>query len=133
MPPIIRDWHKPSNMACAQNHDVDANCTCKLAIPKGNGKKHKPRVIFRVTDNSVMRGIKSDLVVELHDDGKMIVRESKRHATYETSVGQVYNRLVKNHALQVAAERARARAANRKSAKASKRIAQRLARKGGRR
>jgi hypothetical protein len=131
MAPVIRDWHKPSNDECEQNKDAEANCTCKLTIPS-NGKKHKPRVIFRVTDHSVMRGVKPDLVVELHDDGKLIVRESKRRARYETTIGSVYCRLVKNHALQAAAEKARTRAANRKQAKASKRIAQRLARKGKR-
>lgn len=134
VPGFVADWHKPSNDACMNNANPAADCTCvptafDLLKAKGRTKKKvRSRVIFRCTDSTVDRGIKSELVVELHDDGKLTIRESKRRQGYETTVGRLYSRLMKNHALQVAGERARARAAARKSAKQSKKLAARLAR-----
>lgn len=128
MPPVIHDWHRPGNTECAQNKDINADCSCKLAIPKGK-KKHKARIIFRVTDRNVDHRIRPDIWVEIHDNGKMIFRENKRRATYETSVGREYCRLVKQHAFQVAGAKARERSAKRKQSKASKKIAQRIARR----
>jgi hypothetical protein len=111
MNPIIKDWHKPSNEACAQNGDPSQDCTCKLIIQSNGKKRHKPRIIFRVTDHSVSgHKTKPQLVVEIHDDGKTLIRESKRRISYETTIGKIYTRLVWSHAMAKAAESKRKRA-----------------------
>lgn len=111
MNPVIKDWHKPSNEGCAQNADPSQDCTCKLVINSNGKKRHKPRIIFRVTDHSVSgHKTKPQLVVEIHDDGKTLIREAKRRISYETTIGKIYTRLVWSHAMAKAAESKRKRA-----------------------
>jgi hypothetical protein len=130
MNPIIKDWHKPSNEACAQNGDPSQDCTCKLIIQSNGKKRHKPRIIFRVTDHTVSgHKTKPQLVVEIHDDGKTLIRESQRRTSYETTIGNIYCRLVHNHARQVASEAHNRRRAARKQAKQTRKLAKRLAKK----
>jgi hypothetical protein len=112
----VREWHAPSNSACAHNADISKDCTCKLVIHSNGKKRHKPRIIFRVTDHTVSgHKTKPQLVAELHDDGKLIIRESKRRISYETTLGKVYSRLVWSHAMQVASESKRKRAEKKKA------------------
>lgn len=125
----VREWHSPHNADCPHNMSPAADCACKLQIKRNGKKKHKPRIIFRVTDNTVDRGVKPELVAELHDDGKLIIRESKCRKGYETTLGKTYCRLMRNFALQAAATRSRERQASRTSAKITKRLASRLARR----
>lgn len=106
----VKDWHSPNNPDCAHNTAIENDCTCKLVI-RGNGKKrHKARMTFRVVDYSVSgHKIKPQLVAELHDDGKLIIRESGRRISYETTLGKIYSRLVWSHAMQIASESKRKR------------------------
>src|ERR1700747_498799 len=113
----IKSWHRPSNDECAHNADIGADCNCKLVITGNGKKKHKPRIVFRVFDKTVSGRIKPQLVVEIHDDGEMTIRESKRRVYYKTTVGSVYSRLLWNHAMQHAQMKAKARRERRKSSR----------------
>lgn len=113
--PIIKDWHRPSNESCANNIDPDKDCTCKLVI-KSNGKRRaKPRIIFRAVDTTVGRRVNHNLVAELHDNGVLIIRESKRRASsaVATTLGAIYTDLVHRRAVKLANERRAARRAKR--------------------
>lgn len=105
---VIHDWHQPRNNACAQNHDVARDCEC---VKPKKIKNRKPYRVCRVHDREVPHGAKADIILEVHPNGRLILREKgrPRRFSYATTIGKIYTRLLMNEALAKAAAKAKER------------------------
>lgn len=117
--PVIHDWHRPNNANCQQNIKAAWDCTCEKPKRKVN---RKPYRVCRVRDLGVNHGVKPDIIIEVHPNGRLIFREKNRprRFSYGTTAADVYARLVRNEALRKAALKAKERAAKRAERKAAR-------------
>ena len=118
--PIIHDWHRPRNEACSQNKNPAKDCDC--AKPKRN---FKPYRVVRVHDTEVNHGVKPDIIIEVHPNGRLIFREKgrPRRFSYGTTAADIYGRLVRNEALRKMAAKKKERAARRAERNAARKAA----------
>lgn len=90
MNPIIHDWHDPRNPGCSQNAHWTCDCTCEK--PK---RQRKPYRTVKVHDESVsMHKVRPDIILEIHPNGRLVLREKGRRSSLYTTVASVYERLV---------------------------------------
>ena len=103
----ISDWHSPRNEKCAQNYDADLDCTCKRVRHRKNYR------VVRVKDDSVPHGVRQRIILEIHPDGTIILREQGRRKTnsYSTTTGKIFGGLLWRQAMIAA----KAKRAQRKS------------------
>lgn len=100
---VIKAWHDPRNYSCANNEDIYKNCTCKRVVNR------KPYRVVRVHDGKAPAGVKADIVVEVHPNGRLVFREAKRRRGYETTAGAVYYRIMAQEARVAAMAKKKAR------------------------
>lgn len=103
--PIIHDWHDPYNDVCPQNIDAGNSCTCKRKI---NRKSYR---VMRINDPTAANYQRDGrIILEVHPNGLLVLRERGRRKRYETTVGKIYTGLVWREAMTLAkAKKARKR------------------------
>lgn len=104
--PIIHDWHDPRNESCEQNrHPIEGHCTCKRKV---NRKSYR---VMRVNDPTAANYQRDGrIILEVHPNGLLVLRERGRRKRYETTVGKIYTGLVWREAMTLAkAKKARKR------------------------
>ena len=94
---IVREWHSPHNDSCEHNANVAHDCTCKRKVTRKGFKT------VRVNARNVPRGVKPQLVIEIHDGGRLVFRELRRRVSYDTTIGDVYFDLMTRAARREAA------------------------------
>lgn len=109
----VKECHQPNNERCPHNADPLFDCTCK----SGKVVVRKPYREFRVSDASVrMHKISGNIVVQIYDNGLMVMREKGKRTRYETTIGAVYTNRVWSEAMKKARE-AKAKRKARKGAR----------------
>lgn len=102
----VKDCHDPRRDMCPHNADAKFNCDCiseRVVV-------RKPYRVIKVTlrPEYVEGRINRRLVIEVHPDGLLRIREAKRRKIYDTNVGRVYRGCVWREAMlsaQVAAKK----------------------------
>lgn len=107
-PAKLRSWHRPSNDECAQNQNVDLDCSCK--------KNRKPYRVVRVHAKDVNHGVNPDISIEIFPDGVLKLREARRSkaSAKVTTIGELYAQLTRRDALTALKKRNAERAQRRK-------------------
>lgn len=94
----------------------DHSDTSSWSLWRFVGERKKFRVV-KVHDRSAPGGVNPRLVIEVHPDGRLVIRESKRKVFYETTVAAVYVRCILQELNRKERERRQARKASRTSRK----------------
>lgn len=109
MNPIIKDWHNPHNIDCHQNHYTNLDCTCKRPLTR------KPYKVARVNDRD-----HGSVVLEIHPDGRLVLREKGRKFRLETTIGAVYDELLWKQAKGIAVAKRKAKLDRKKARRTRK-------------
>lgn len=104
-----KDHHDPHNPACPHNQDAANACECKRVVNR------KPYKVCKVEDRSVGHGIRPQFSIEIHPNGRLVIRELGRRLRVEDSLGAIYERGLMRDA--------RREKANKKKARKEKRLA----------
>lgn len=104
---LYKEIHNPRNDTCEHNDNPDSACTCKAI------RTRKPYRVCRVTDRSASHGIKPQLILEVHPEGLLVIRESGRRMRVETTLAIVYERALMQIALVARREKKKLRRENR--------------------
>jgi hypothetical protein len=95
------DAHDPRTH-CPHNVDPNAVCTCRRR------RQRKPYRTLRVADKNVSRGIRPQLILEVHPDGRLVLREQGRRTRVETTLGTVYEQCLAREARRAVAAKRKA-------------------------
>jgi len=102
--PIVRDWHRPRDPLCAQNNDLDADCTCTRQ------RNRKPYRVVRVHDATERTGgmrFNPKLVLSIWPNGVIKIREHGCRQEYTLTAGSIFQRARYAEAMQKINEKAR--------------------------
>ncbi len=86
---MVKAKHKTG---CPQRYESTDECMCDFIKPKKRQRKPYRKVV--VKDKNVQRGIREDLILEVHPNGRLVIREKGRKLRVETTLGVVYERLL---------------------------------------
>lgn len=92
----VKACHLPRNERCPHNSDPRFDCACKSSVPK----VRKPFRVVRVDDPTVeTHGLTGHLVIEIHRNGLLAIRQKGRRRVYTTTIGRVFEGVVWRQAM----------------------------------
>ena len=110
--PIVRDWHRPRDPRCAQNNDLEADCTCTRQ------RTRKPYRVVRVHDATERTGgmrYNPKLVLSIWPNGVIKIREHGCRQEYTLTAGSIFLRARYAEAMRKISEKTRTKKAKPKA------------------